>query len=214
MRAYIFVLLFMIVASSCSQKLPMPSSDDTGIFVIPVKISNETTADFAYQYSFIYTPQTKVNIKVVPRKGMRFAFTKKFPAGKYQIEGIKTTTGMSTKVEGLSMPVTVMLSAPFSFEIMPKRISLWPGIMVIEQEWATPLETGMQGFHITAMNKAQIIKVINDIKNLPNAEFWGFAKNLGVSNDTNNIGTDYFIGVDRNLPKYQLDRNLPIYQFE
>ncbi len=67
MRIYNFILLFIIfIVSSCSTKLPVPSSNNTGILVIPVTISNETTADFLYQYTFDYSPQTKVYIKVVP----------------------------------------------------------------------------------------------------------------------------------------------------
>lgn len=137
--------------------------------------TNNTNRPFSYHYLFKYTPQTKTTIKFLPQSERRFVIIKNFPAGKYQIEGISIisgrTPGVETGVGGASM-----FSTPVPFEIVPSKISVFPAIMVTNQDWSTGGDSWTQSFNIIPMDEDDVNNLIDGIKSLPNSEHWKINK--------------------------------------
>jgi hypothetical protein len=170
---FICILIAAMLMSSCSQKLPVPVSGENGILVIPTQSRNFTRYPNGYYYTFLYSPETQVQIKAVPLGSRKFIIIDSFPAGEYQITGIKSLSSPSGGTPFTSSD-TNEFTTPISFQIRPNELTLLEYMFSVEQNY--PDNTvGLrysQGYVFKPLSESQYSQVVIDLRNLPNAENW------------------------------------------
>ena len=178
MKNLFFIILFIsipIFISSCSQKLPVPVADGTGILVIPTTSTNLTSYPYGYYYTFLYSPETKVQIKVVPLGSRNFMIIDGFPPGNYEISGIRSISSVGTGNSFAHVSAeTTAFSRSIPIEIRSEEITLLNYMFSVEQKFYDPniVFRYSQGFYFKPLDESQHKQVVSDLKNLPNAEQW------------------------------------------
>ena len=119
----IVLILMMSYLSSCGQKLPVPTSDEAGMLVIPVTSQNFTPYQYGYYYTFLYSPETEVEIKSVPLGSRKFVVINGFPPGDYKIKGIKSVRSASEGLADVNAE-TIDFSKPIPVQIRSNEITL------------------------------------------------------------------------------------------
>ncbi len=194
MRMNFLTLMLIIVIStlSCSQKLPIPASEDTGVLIIPTKITNNTDFEFAYYFSCLYSrvkfspEKQKVQIEVFPNKGEDFIIVNDFPQGEYQIYATKIMNAPILNLDLFTDTISSIsrLYSPIPFKIRARHITLLTYSLKIDQNWVdknrtgTDIEEDMQTeFNIIPLANSQLLKLIDDIQTLPNVDLYKLAIN-------------------------------------
>ena len=120
---FMLTIILAITVVSCSQKFPVPMSEDTGVLVIAQEAVNETKNNFGYRYVLNYLPETSAEISIMPSTNQEFIIIDKFPVGSYWISGV-TTIGI---IGGIDTPLTnknVRSINGESFEIKRKHVTI------------------------------------------------------------------------------------------
>ena len=178
MKRLLFLMpLFLIslFSVSCSQKMPVPTTSNTGLLVIPVTSNKWTPYQYGYYYTFLYTPETDIEMKVVPLGSRNFVLIENVPAGSYEILGIKAIAG--TNADG-GLPQksseTTEFSRPIPIEILSNQVTLLNYHLAIEQKFVSSNEAHRyyQRFDFQPLNEAQQSQIIAELKSLQNAELW------------------------------------------
>lgn len=178
MKNLSFIILLISIPlyiSSCSQKLPVPVADGTGILVIPTTSRNFTPNPYGYYYNFLYSPETKVQIKVVPLGSRNFMIIDGFPPGNYEISGIRSISSVGTGNSFAHVSAeTTAFSRSIPIEIRSEEITLLNYMFSVEQKFYDPniVFRYSQGFYFKPLDESQHKQVVSDLKNLPNAEQW------------------------------------------
>ncbi len=173
----ILLILMMSYLSSCGQKLPAPTSEGAGMLVIPVTSQNFTPYQYGYYYTFLYSPETQVQIKSVPLGSRNFVIINDFPPGKYEISGIRSISSTSAGFAHVSAETTGF-SKPIPIQIRSNEITLLEYMFSVEQKYqGSNYNTRYyQGYNFKPLNEAQYGPIVGDLKNLPNAELWNLGK--------------------------------------
>jgi hypothetical protein len=173
----ILLILMMCYLSSCSQKLPIPTSDGAGMLVIPLKSQNFTQYDYGYYYNFLYTPETQVQIKSVPLGSRKFAIINGFPPGEYKISGIRSISSANAGLADVNAETTDF-SKPIPIQIRSNEITLLEYMFSVEQrlENTSNPDRYYQGYSFKPLNESQYEQIVGDLKNIPNAELWNLGK--------------------------------------
>lgn len=178
MKKSIFIILVISIALfslSCSQKMPVPQSDNTGLLVIPVTSRNLTSYQYGYYYNFIYGPENEVEMRVVPLGSRNFVFIKNLPPGKYEISGIKAISSTNT---GRGLPhvssETTEFSRSIPIEINSNNVTLLHYLLSIEQKLFAPnlIFRYVQGFSFRPLEELEQKQIIDELQSLQNAELW------------------------------------------
>lgn len=178
MKNLSFIILLISIPlyiSSCSQKLPVPVVDGTGILVIPTTSRNLTSYPYGYYYTFLYGPETKAQIKVVPLGSRNFMIIDDFPPGNYEISGIRSISSANTGDSFAHVSAeTTAFSRSIPFEIRSGGITLLNYMFSVKQKFndTTIVLRYSQGFYFKPLDESQHKQVVSDLKNLPNAEQW------------------------------------------
>ena len=172
----IVLILVTCYVSSCSQKLPVPTSDDNGVLVIPISSRNTTQYQNGYYYEFIYNPETKTQIKAVPSGSRKFVVIDGFPPGKYNINGIKSISSPNGGFASVNSE-TIDFSKSIPIEVRPNEITLLEYMFSIEQKSSglTPSRHFSQGYVFKPLDESQYNQILSELKQLPNAEHWNMA---------------------------------------
>jgi len=167
----------MFYLSSCGQKLPVPTSDAAGMLVIPVTSQNFTPYQYGYYYTFLYGPETQIQIKTVPLGSRKFVFINGFPPGDYQISAIRSISSASGGSAEVSAKTTEF-SKPVPMQIRPNEITLLEYMFSVEQKFQNSNDAVRyyQGYIFKPLNDSQYDQVLGELKNLPNAELWNLAQ--------------------------------------
>ncbi len=171
--SFICILIAAIFLSSCSQKLPVPVPGENGILVIPTQARNFTEYPNGYYYIFQYSPETQVQIKAVPLGSRKFIIIDNFPAGEYQLTGIKSLSSPSGGTPFTSSD-TNDFNKPISVQIQPNELTLLEYMLSVEQKYPdnTVGLRYFQGYVFKPLSESQYSQVVIDLRNLPNAERW------------------------------------------
>jgi len=189
MKKLTFIILLISIplfSSSCSQKLPLPVAGGTGILVIPTTSRNLTPNPYGYYYTFLYSPETKVQIKVVPLGSRNFMIIDGFPPGNYEISGIRSISSVNTGNSFAHVSAeTTAFSRPVPIEIRSEEITLLNYMFWVEQKFNDPniVFRYSQGFYFKQMDESQHKQVVSDLMNLQNAEQWKLTQ-LSVASTT------------------------------
>ena len=179
----ITLLLVSLFSVSCSQKMPVPSAPDTGLLVIPVTSNKWTPYQYGYYYTLLYTPETDIEMKVVPLGSRNFVLIENMPAGSYDILGIKAIA--ATNADG-GLPQTRSETTEFSrsipIEITSNQVTILNYHLTIEQKFLSSNDTYRytQGFFFQPLKEVQQTAIIKELKSLQNAELWNL-DNVAVS---------------------------------
>lgn len=173
----ILMILIMSYLSSCSQKLPVPTSDGAGMLVIPVTSQNLTQYPYGYYYTFLYSPETQVQIKSVPLGSRNFVIINDFPPGEYEISGIRSISSASAGFAHVSAETTGF-SKPIRIQIRSNEITVLEYMFSVEQKFQSSnyIARYYQGYNFKPLNESQYGQIVGDLKNLPNAELWNLGK--------------------------------------
>jgi len=182
-------LLLGFIASSCSQKLPVPTLEKAGLLVIPTICQNFTPYSYGYYYNFLYKAENQFHIKIVPLGSRNFAVIDGVPPGKYEIIGI---TSISSAAEGIPDVIseTTDFSKSIPLEIKANELTLLPYNFTIEQRFQSPNDVGRyyQEFTLRALTKDQYKQILSDLKSLPNAELYDLTQLSAASNTVSGDG--------------------------
>lgn len=181
----IVLILVTCYVSSCSQKLPVPNSDDNGILVIPISSRNTTQYQNGYYYEFVYSPKTNIQIKAVPMGNRKFVVIDGFPPGEYKINAIKSISSPSGGVASVSSE-TIDFNNSIPIQIRSNEITLLEYMFSVEQKFSGQAPAGhySQGYIFKPLDESQYDQVLSELKQLPNAEHWNLA-HLPASPTTN-----------------------------
>ena len=178
MKNIIFILLVVsasLLSFSCNQKMPIPTSDNTGLLVIPATSGNLTPYKYGYYYTFIYLPVTKVQLKVVPLASRNFVIIKNLPPGKYEISGIRGISSANTDRGRPDVSAeTTDFSRSIPFEINPNNLTLLNYHLAIEQKFLSDKDDYRytQGFSLQPLDEVQKKQIIDQLQRLENAALW------------------------------------------
>ncbi|NNK96376.1 MAG: sel1 repeat family protein [Desulfobacterales bacterium] len=194
MKQLSFIITGILIAffiSSCSQKLPVPTSDDTGVLIIPTKIQNRTAYSYIYYYSLLYSPELQLKIDIFPKGNEKFFILDNFPSGKYQINGLEIISIPQHKVTTSTSSTTVKAPNPIDFEIKPKQVTMLDFIFWVEQKYvdSASVEQFYQNFGTTQIDATQRDKLYEELRGLPNAELWDLTQ-LGAKYDVDQYKTE------------------------
>lgn len=183
----IVLILMMSYLSSCAQKLPVPTSDEAGMLVIPVTSQNFTPYQYGYYYTFLYSPETEVQIKSVPLGSRKFVIINGFPPGDYEIKGIRSIRSASEGLADVNAE-SIDFSKPIPIQIRAKEITLLEYMFSVEQKFPGSADAlrYYQGYSFKPLDDSQYVQAVDDLKNLPNVELW----NLGTLPATSTIDQD------------------------
>lgn len=170
-----FILMGSFIVS-CSQKLPVPGPEGTGMLMIPTTTVNYTQYNYGYYYTLIYNPQTQAEIKIVPLGSRKFVTIDGLPPGDYRITGI---TSLSSSTAGLAdvSSETQEFSKSIPFQIRSNEITLLEYMFSVEQHFQdTNISSRYyQGYDLRPLDESQYGQVVSELKSLENAELWNLA---------------------------------------
>lgn len=167
------ILIMTLFIASCSQKLPTPTADNTGVLIVPTSISNHTQYRFGYYYQLLYSPEKNADITIFPRSGRDFVIIDGFPAGDYEINAIKI---MNSGSGGIPDSISKVYKAknPMPFRVESGTITVLNQILIVKQSYpeANNIERYSQWFNFQTISADQRNNVSTSLKKLPNAELW------------------------------------------
>lgn len=167
---------------SCSQKFPVPKTDNEGILVIPHKATKNTDWDFGYNYIFKAVGDgLNETIKVYPNISRDFFITKTLPPGKYQMIGISSIGVRSKSVRASKLKTFRKFLGPY-FEIKPKQITILDQIFIVTQKKRF-VSSASQSWKFEFVNNEMITGIVKELKTLKNSELWKIFNPLSSRND-------------------------------
>jgi len=161
---------------SCSQKLPVPGTESTGMLMIPTTTVNYTTYKYGYYYTLISSPEIPSEMKIVPLGSRKFVTVKGLPPGDYKINGIISIRTPSAGLADVNSQ-TIEFSKPIPFQIRPNEITLLAYMFSIEQGYqnANVGTRYYQGYNLSPLDESQYSQAVSDLRTLENAELWNLA---------------------------------------
>ncbi len=167
------LLLIVIGLTSCSHKLPLPSSREEGILVIAHEALNNTERNwYAFRYLLSHSPGTDQKIKIWPEANSLFIY-KNFPVGKYQIDAITLFPIQHRSIRVLQGVQTYPLYGPSttSFEIKPNHITLLDKKFIVSKDGTDP-NYFSQRHKFKTLNEQDKKKIIKKLAEYENADSW------------------------------------------
>ena len=185
-------MILGLILSACAQKLPVPTTAESGVVVIPTSVKNKTQYRFPYHYELLYEPETEVQLKIVPQLAYEYVIIDDFIPGKYEITAFKI---ISTPGEGLPSIGSEKheFSNPYQLQIRPGEIKILDFVVLVESRYTNPssVEQTIQTINFRKLEESERDQIATAIMALPNAELWTL-DTAPKSPPKEDIGTNQF----------------------
>ena len=170
MYKLISISIFLIFFSSCTNKLPIPGSNNVeSLLIIPQKTTNNTKNPLGFRYTFTLKSKDGAEkfIEFLPRVNKKYFIFDSLAPGKYKFESRSDCLAVRGRTKNNCRQRKVK---PIKFTLSSNTITILKSSFGVRQSWENNMNSISANFD--PIEKKHIEKIIEELKILENYEQW------------------------------------------
>ena len=170
MKHLILINLLVIFISGCTNKLPIPGSNNIeSILIIPFKGKNTTKIPFGFFYTFTLKAEdgSEKFIKLLPRKNKKYFLFDSLAPGTYKFESRSDCLAIRGRTKNNCKNIR---TRPMQVKLASNSITIFKMKFNVKQSWEK--NTNMINAKFSSLTKGQAHEIIDELKTLENFKSW------------------------------------------
>jgi len=170
MKYLVLVNFIIIFFTGCTNKLPIPGSDNIeSILIIPQNAINKTKNPFGFKYTFTLKNEDGMEktIEFYPRTNKKYFMFDSLSTGTYKFESRQDCLAVRGRTKTNCRP---RKTKPIKFTLSSNGITILKNSFHVRQIWKNKMNSISARF--TSIKKVKIQEIIEELKKLENFEKW------------------------------------------
>jgi len=170
MKHLILINLLLIFISGCTNKLPIPGSNNIeSILIIPFEGINTTKIPFGFFYTFTLKAEdgSEKFIKLLPRRNKKYFIFDSLAPGTYKFENRSDCLAIRARTKN---NCSNFRTRPMQVKLESNSITIFKMKFDVKQNWEK--NTNMINAGFNSLTKGQANEIIDELKTLENFNSW------------------------------------------